>query len=692
MKFSVSWLASYLPGPAPEVPLLRSKLTGAGFIVEGVEGAGPDAVLDVELTANRPDGMNHRGLAREAAAALGRAFADVEAGARVAEEGAAADALAAVRIDVPALCSRYSARVITGITVRPSPSAVRVRFGQLGLGPISAPVDATNHVLWDIGQPLHAFDLDKLEKGEDGRPLIVVRSARKGETLVTLDGVTRTLGPEHLVIADAKRPVALAGVMGGLETAIGDATRNILLESAHFDPSVVRRSARSFGMHTDASHRFERGTDPRATVDGLDRAARMIVAVCGGKVARGVVDAVAREIPLRKLALREAFLAASLGMTIPFGRAQAILEALGFGCRLEGPGLLEVVVPPWRIDVEGEIDLVEEVIRLVGYDTLPETLPPPFNPTRALSILDREERARDVLAGIGLIEAYTYSFVSEGENAPFATTAPGSPVTLANALGEPFTTMRASLAPGLLRTARNNVRRGLSDLGFFEVGRAWGREGADVREGRRVGILLCGAHARHWAEPPRNADFFDGSGAVAALFAGLGAAPPRLVRDDEPFLSPGRAARVVTAEGRNAGWVGILATALAEEWDLSDPVLAEVDLDAVAALPRQPSVEAPSRLPGSEVDLTVTHRLERSWDELSGAVRASAPAELVGIDVKYRWQGAGVAPGFVKTTLSLSFGSAERSLSREEVNGWRDAAARTLLAFADTRVDGIGME
>ena len=246
-------------------------------------------------------------------------------------------------------------------------------------------MDATNHVLWDIGQPLHAFDLDTLAKGVDGLPTIVVRRARAGETLVTLDGVTRTLTPQHLVIADAEKPVALAGVMGGLATAISEKTTRVLLEGAHFDPRAVRRTARSLGMHTDASHRFERGTDPEATLDGLDRAARLILEACGGTLCRGTIDVRERRASphaRRTLTLRLARLAAFLGMDIPAARCVEILAALGFSPVHEGDAV-RVTVPSWRVDIAGEEDLIEEVIRCEGYDRLPETLPRPYAPGAA---------------------------------------------------------------------------------------------------------------------------------------------------------------------------------------------------------------------------------------------------------------------------------------------------------------------
>ncbi|MFN7986843.1 MAG: phenylalanine--tRNA ligase subunit beta [Thermoanaerobaculia bacterium] len=687
MKFRLEWLGQYLPGELPGLATLRRRLTDVGFIVEGTEGEGRDAVLEVELTANRPDGMNHRGLAREAACALGRAFRDMPAPAP-AEGPVDAASLATVTIEEPELCSRYSARVIEGIRVREAAPKVQERLRGLGMNPISAPVDATNHVLWDIGQPTHAFDLDTLAKGADGRPAIVVRRARAGEKLVTLDGVERTLSPEHLVIADAEKPVALAGVMGGLHTAITPSTTRVLLESAHFSATAVRKTARLLGMHTDASHRFERGTDPATTVDGLDRVTALLVADCGGTVARGIVDVVAREIPRKTVTLRHARLVSFLGMEVPKERCVEILSALSFGISETAPGVLEVTVPSWRVDVDQECDLIEEVIRVVGYGSLPETLPHAFNPTWSEPILAREDRARDVLAAAGFVEACSYSFVSAEENAPFASAVDGSAPVIANALGEPFTTMRATPVVGLLRAARHNVRRGLHDLALFEVGRSYALASGRPVEHRRAAVLLHGRRGVHWAAEARPADFYDGSGAVAALFAGFGAETPAFRPAAIPFLAPGRSAEVV-AGGAAIGWVGILSGALAAAWDLGEAVVADVDLAALPVPPPPSTVEMPSRFPGSDVDLTVTHPLSLPWEALAAAVRTDAPGELLRVDAKYLWRGAGVPEGHLKTTLTVAFGAQERSLERDEINRWRDEAARRLLALLGTAVDGI---
>jgi phenylalanyl-tRNA synthetase beta chain len=375
-------------------------------------------------------------------------------------------------------------------------------------------------------------------------------------------------------------------------------------------------------------------------------------------------------------------------MDVPPARCVAILEALAFGVAEPGPGVLDVTVPSWRVDVEQECDLIEEVIRVVGYGSLPETLPHPFNPTWSEPILAREERARDVLAGAGFVEACTYSFVSAEENAPFASCVAGAEPRIGNALGEPFTTMRATPVVGLLRAARHNVRRGQADLALFEVGRSYALSAGNPVESRRAAVLLHGRRAVHWAAESRPADFFDGSGAVAALFAGFGAGAPAFRAAPLPFLAPGRSAEVV-AGGSVAGWVGVLAGRLASAWDLGDTVVADVDLGAIPVPPPPSSVEMPSRFPGSDVDLTVTHPLSVPWEALVSAVRKDAPAELVRVHARYLWRGAGVPEGHVKTTLSVAFGSPERSLERDEINRWRDEAARRLLAVPGTAVDGI---
>ncbi|HVO50016.1 MAG TPA: hypothetical protein VMV60_03400, partial [Thermoanaerobaculia bacterium] len=358
-------------------------------------------------------------------------------------------------------------------------------------------------------------------------------------------------------------------------------------------------------------------------------------------------------------------------------------------------------------DVTCEEDLIEEVIRCEGYDRLPETLPAPFVPRTVSRAAQVPDLTRDLLAGMGLLECVTYSFVSEAENAPFASAAPGAPVLVENPLGEPFTTLRATPVVGLLQSAQHNVRRGQKDLALFEVGTAFGWNAGKisaeektgdgrVSEKERVGILLAGARRRHWSVTSEESDFFEGAGIAEALMKGLGlgnASSPITFKEDLPcssFLAAGRSA-LVRVGGAVAGWVGVLEPALAASWDLVDPVVADLDLGVLAAAlpPAETSVEPPSKFPGSEVDVTVTHPIATPWRALEVAVLSGAPDELVAVEAKGRYRGPGVPDGFVKTTLTLRFGSPRASLAREDVNGWRDDAARRLLALGGTKVDGV---
>ncbi len=370
-----------------------------------------------------------------------------------------------------------------------------------------------------------------------------------------------------------------------------------------------------------------------------------------------------------------------------------------------------MTVPSWRVDIAGEEDLIEEVIRCEGYDRLPETLPRPYAPARPPQAALVEDRARDLLAGFGLLECATYSFVSEAENAPFASAAPGAPVLIENALGEPFTTMRATPVIGLLQSARHNARRGQKDLALFEVGTSFGwnpKKKISAEEKTGDGRVIERDESR---DPPRRRndaatgpqtaeenDFFDGAGIAEALMKGLGLGerpvPYYLQRKSSRSLRssrPGRAASIECRGRQPAGWVGVLEPSLAASWDLTDPVVADLDLGVLAAAlpPPETSVEPPPRFPGSEVDLTVTHPLSTAWRTLESAVRAGAPAELVAVEAKGRYRGPGVREGFVKTTLTLRFGSPLGSLAREDVNAWRDAAARRLLALPGAAVDGV---
>ncbi len=437
MHFSYRWLADYveLPPGLEGAREVAARLTAAGLAVETVEPAGDDVRLDVDVTTNRPDAMCHLGLAREAAVLLGKPLA--RPAVEIQPAGAPAADSARVAIEDAAGCARYVASVVRGVAVGPSPPWLRAKLEAIGLRPINNVVDVTNFVLWETGQPLHAFDLAKIARGGDGgppRPEIRVRRARAGEVLVTLDGDRRELTPEMLVIADAARPVALAGVMGGLDSEVTAATVDVLLESAHFVPRAVRRAAAGLGLHTDASHRFERGADPEATLSAASRAAALIAEVAGGAVAPDPIDArgAARADWPPSGRLELARLAAFAGVAIDPADVERWLAGLGFTVEpfaggAEGGPAWRVTVPSWRwydFDLRRpdggvwEQDLYEEVLRLHGLDAIPATLPAiagsdaPRTPEQ-----ERRERIRDHLAACGFAEAIHYAFLAREEDA-----------------------------------------------------------------------------------------------------------------------------------------------------------------------------------------------------------------------------------------------------------------------------------
>jgi phenylalanyl-tRNA synthetase beta chain len=495
MEFSLRWLADYVDLPeGPEGPeQLAKRLTGAGFAVDGLVPHGDDPenwVIDIDVTTNRTDAMNHFGLAREIAVLYDRplrppASLPAEGTERVEEA-------ARVEIQDPIGCPRYTARVIRGVKIGPSPDWLRARLEAIGLRPISNVVDVTNFILWELGQPLHAFDLAKLAGSR-----IVVRKAEAGETLVTLDGVERKLDPEMLVIADAERAVALGGVMGGLDSEVTAGTSDILLESAHFDRKVVRRTARALGMHTDASHRFERGADPEICALAVGRAARLIAEIAGGTVLAGTLDVRAGDrVWQRQGRLELAKLNAFAGVEIAASDAERWLTGLGFALAADADetagAAWQVTVPSWRhYDFEprptGEIypaDLYEEVIRIHGFDSIPAALPAvagadaPRTPAQI-----RREKVRRLLAASGFTESIHFAFLAPEAEAALPNLRPETPaLRLANPLSEQYSVLRRTLSPNLVETARFNQRRGAGSVRLFEVATVFFGQGQAIPE------------------------------------------------------------------------------------------------------------------------------------------------------------------------------------------------------------------
>jgi phenylalanyl-tRNA synthetase beta chain len=711
MKILLSWLREFVdvPGTAQEI---AATMSVRGFAVEGIETLGNDAVIDFEITANRPDCMCVVGIAREVATAYGlqvrrpalRGRAPVQArnpessdatestgdgGAPAPEPVSSASpglhlmSLKAVdkietatTIENPDLCPRYAAAAAE-VTVGDSPEWLQTRLRAAGVRPISNIVDVTNYVLLELGQPMHAFDKARLAGNE-----IRVRTARDGERLRTLDGQMRELTPAMLVIADAERPIAVAGVMGGADSEVSVETTTIVLESAYFQPASVRRTSKALGLKTEASMRFERGADPRLPVTAMERACALLVAIGAGKPAGTVADRYPTRLEPRSMRLRRRRIETLLGVTIADADVKRIFESLGFALRDAADGW-DVTVPTRRIDVHRESDLIEEVARHYGFEKIPATFPalvtaaPPIDPRIA-----RARSLRSVLTGAGFSEAVTFGFIGADAAAPFVTD--GDLVPIANPLSENFAVLRPSLLPGLVDAVAYNRRREQRDVRLFELGARFSRS---TGEGRALGCAWMGAAAaEHWSGGHRDVDFFDMKGLVERICRTFGVTLDTSPAN-EPWLVPGRTAAVVT-QGLTVGVLGQLAPAMAARHGLSanDAVyVAEIDIDALerASASQTLRIEPLPRFPSVTRDISILVNAALASETVRATIRGSAPDTLVLVREFDRYQGKGIAEDKVSLSLRLMFRSADRTLTDAEVQSAMDAIIGALKEHHD---------
>lgn len=625
-----------------------------------------DAILEVEVTPNRPDCLAIVGVAREVAALTGGRLRPPDVAVR--EDPALTTKGWRITIEDSDLCPRYAARLIADVTVGPSPPWLAQRLRAAGLRPINNVVDVTNYVLWELGHPLHAFDGDLLTDRH-----VVIRRARPGETVETLDGQTRTLADSMLVIADAARAVAVAGVMGGANSEVRASTRHVLLESAYFAPGSIRRTAKALGLSTEASYRFERGADIEGLRAALDRAARLIAELGGGRVAAGVLDAY--PAPRRPLAvpLRLERIQRVVGACPPPGVVADILRGLGFPAT-ERPGGFEVVVPAFRRDVAMEDDLVEEVARIWGYERIPSTLP---SGALALTRRPRHMVARDavrrVLTAAGYHEAVSLSLTDPAHLRHLGLDADDPRVVrLQNPLAADRSVMRPTLLFGLLEAVASNVRRQTPDVRLFEVGRVFEGRGAGVlpREDTRVALVLTGLRApRAWYAPRARADVFDAKGAVEGLVEALGRGDVATEPGPAPYLEDGRGATIVV-QGTPVGVMGELHPAVQKAFDLAAPAfVAELSLDAIEALPeRVVHYRSLPRHPAVQRDLAVVVAAGVPAADVARAIDAIRPAWLKRVVLFDVYEGVQVGPGRKSLAYGLLYQADDRTLTDAEVN------------------------
>jgi phenylalanyl-tRNA synthetase beta chain len=717
MKILLSWLREFVdvPGTAQDI---AATMSVRGFAVEGIETLGDDAVIDFEITANRPDCMCVIGIAREVATAYGlqvrrpavrgragvperkpetreQADAATDASGETAatpppETGPARSpglhllSLKTVdQIDVqttienPDLCPRYAAAVAE-VTVGDSPAWMQARLRAAGVRPISNIVDVTNYVLLELGQPMHAFDKARL-----GGNQIRIRTARAGERITTLDGQSRALTPEMLVIADAERPIAVAGVMGGADSEVAASTKAIVLESAYFQPASVRRTSKALGLKTEASMRFERGADPRLPVTAMERACALLETIGAGKAVGTVSDRYPSRIEPKQVRVRRARIAGVLGVTIADGDVRRILDGLGFALRDAEDGW-DVTVPTRRVDVQREADVLEELARHFGFDRIPVTFPPltsaapPIDPRTA-----RARIVRSVMTGVGFSEAVTFGFIGADRAATFVDE--GDVVPIANPLSENFAVLRPSLLPGLIDAVAYNRRREQRDVRLFEIGAHFARGSG---ERRAVACAWMGAASQeHWSGGARDVDFFDMKGLaerIAALFGVVCHVSPAAA----PWLTPGRAASLTAGEVA-IGLFGQLAPGLATSHGLppADALyVAELDVDRLEqATSRSWRIDALPRYPSVTRDISMLVDAALASESVRGTIRRAAPDTLVLVREFDRYQGKGVPDDKVSLSWHLVFRSPDRTLTDAEVQ----TAMESIVAALKSEHDAI---
>ncbi len=623
-----------------------------------------DVVFEVNVTPNRGDCLSHIGVAREVAALSGKPLKlpDVS----LAETDVRADDKVKVRIEDPDRCRRYAARVLEGIQIGPSPAWMQNRLRAVGVRAISNAVDITNYVLMECGQPLHAFDLDLVAGAE-----IIVRRASPGEKMTTLDGKERELSTEDLCICDLKGPSALAGVMGAGHSEVSDKTARVLLESAWFAPGPLRRTARRHGLHTESSHRFERGVDPQMVAFAQDRAARLLVELAGAQVLRGRVDAYPRPYQPRSFELRLARVGELLGMEVPPETTRSTLAGLGFG--LEGQGeTVRVSVPSWRADVEGEADCVEELARTQGYAGIPAAMPR----GAAELLAEPSERAvvarvRSALAASGFDEVLNYSFVSAKD---LETLAPGlQPIALQNPIAADMSVMATTRLAGLLGNLRHSRNRQVEDVRLYELGRVYlptQARGQPADEPRVLaGVMFGGRAPLQWAAERAPVDFFDLKGAVERILESINAhAVEFLPAADARMLHP-RSACEVRAGGRRLGLLGELHPSVAAKLDLPRGVFVfELVVEPLAAaadlVPQyQPVPKYPAVL--RDIALVVDEQVAAAAVEAQIRSAGELIEEAILFDV---YRGEGIGQGKKSLAFAVRYRASGRTLSEEQIN------------------------
>ncbi|MFZ0292395.1 MAG: phenylalanine--tRNA ligase subunit beta [Candidatus Sulfotelmatobacter sp.] len=669
MKLSPQWIRDFVDLTVDDHRLAED-LTSVGIAVEGISSSGDDTVFEMEIGTNRPDAMNHYGVAREAAAMYDLPLKTLSPKL----PASIGEANFPIQVEEPQLCPRFSARIIRGTCIKPSPEKIAHRLQLLDQRPISNAVDATNYALWEMGKPTHVFDMDLIEGGR-----LIIRKAKNGEKFKTLDGIERTLTSEDLVVADAKKPVGLAGVMGGFDTMITEKTRNILIESAWWDPLTVRKTSRRHGIHTDASHRFERGADFESTILSCDLVAALILQSGGGELVGNAIDVIARKIDQAPVVLRLSEVQRILGGNLDSGEIFRILKKLGFGVIPEGQAdaQFRVHIPSWRLDVEREIDVIEEIARLHGYDKFENTLPAYSGAVRDLPHATLDATLRSRALALGYDEAVSLTFISHADAERFSSV---SVLELENPLSEEASVMRTSIAPGMLDMLAWNLNRDSEDVRLFEMGHVY-----EVHDGERIepARLTLGATmaAVKSSLPAGGAlDVTEGESCLAAeafrsfkgdvesLLAAFACGELSFDRETAEYFHPGRSARALM-DGKEVAQFGQVAEAVKTARKLrQDVFLAQMDLEQLHAIGSRTVRFSPlAKYPAVERDFSFVFSDDVEFAAMRRTVislRLRALREFNPVEI---FRGGSIGAGKYSMLLRARFQSNEGTLRDEQI-------------------------
>ena len=667
MKASYNWLKEYCAFDLPAHEL-AARLSHTGLNVDSFEPRGDDWMLDVEVKSNRPDCLSHLGIAREIAAITGGEWHPPEFD--LAEGGAGFADHARVQVTAPDLCPHYTARLIMGLRVAPSPAWLQARLETCGVRPVNNVVDATNYVMLECGQPLHAFDLARLGGGT-----IIVRRAQPGETITIIDGTKVELSGEECVIADATRPVAMAGVMGGLDSEISDATVDVLIESARFNPGNNRRTARRHGLSSESSYRYQRGIDPEITDWASRRACALIIELAGGTLLEGGADLRADSTRTPEVALRFARLELLLGIRVPADEVCRIFRCLGLDVLGSDEEAVSVRVPSWRADLSREVDLIEEVARIHGYDRIGETTRMAVRPVSPDPLRSAQRRARRLLAGEGFTEVMSYTLVAPDELQLAQPWHDGEPIALRNPVSAERTHLRLTTMANLARAKCFNQAHGTPAVDLFELGNVH----LPRPDAERPDELLALGMLTDRPDGLRVlkgvlANLLDELGVEAAVREKPGARGPF-----EPGESVG-----LRLDGELLGAAGVMAAEVARSLDLHGrPALMEIDFRRLAALARldKPYRAIPS-YPCTRRDLTVVVPDHVLWADVEGAISQERPDVLERLDYVSEYRGEGIPAGHKGLTLTMTLRRADRTITASDA----EEASRAVLGTLERKL------